>query len=106
VTRNLTRGQQRTLLALGGLPTTEQDLAVRVGPRCTVSTTMQCIATCFTCGAPVLRAFNAVQLDPVPVDQGTPGAMSLGCLGGFLWASSAIDGQPQHQLHTHQLDGA
>jgi DNA-binding IclR family transcriptional regulator len=43
VTRNLTRGQQRTLLALGGLPTTEQDLAVRVGPRCTVSTTVRCL---------------------------------------------------------------
>lgn len=58
------------------------------------------------CGAPVLRPFNAVQLDPVPVDQGTPGAMSLGFLGGYLWASSGIEGQPQHELHRHQFDGA
>lgn len=67
---------------------------------------MQCVATCPDCGAPVLRPFNAVQLDPVPVDQGTPGAMSLGFLGGYLWASSGIEGQPQHELHRHQFDGA
>lgn len=80
----------------------------RMGPRGheAYALLMQCIATCSTCGRPVLRAFNHVQLDPVPVDQGTPAAMSLGFLGGFLWASSAIPDQPQHQLHAHQLDGA
>lgn len=43
MTRSLTRGQQRTLLALGVDPATEQQLAARVGPRCTVSTTVRCL---------------------------------------------------------------